>query len=179
MKSTPFDTSWNELERCTTFYRNLLNTQPLQSLQAKPAPTQWSMLEVLEHLVGAEEAVLQYLKHKQYTPLRSRGYLPGILRSLMLSLALRSPLKFKAPPVLQNLTTNKTAPKILLQRWDSLRAEFKTYLEKVPSSVTYKPLFRHPRAGVLTLPQTIVFMAEHLRHHRRQVLNLMEQKKST
>ncbi len=176
MKIRRLATPWRNLENETYFYWELLQQMPEQKLKAKPLPDKWSILEVIEHLIGAEEAGLQYMLRKQYTPLQSRSFLPAGIRSVLLTLALRSPLKFKVPKQIENIPTNSSKPEALLQHWKDMRGQFKDYLEKVPPNAEDQPLFRHPRAGPLTLSQTIGFMAEHLHHHQRQVNQLLAQK---
>jgi hypothetical protein len=80
------------------------------------------------------------------------------------------------PKQIENIPTNSSKPEALLQHWKDMRGQFKDYLEKVPPNAEDQPLFRHPRAGPLTLSQTIGFMAEHLHHHQRQVNQLLAQK---
>lgn len=176
MKIRRFATPWRELENETYFYWELLQQMPEKTLKAKPFPGKWSILEVIEHLIGAEELGLEYMLRKKYTPLQTKSFLPAGIRSILLKLALRSPLKFKAPKQIENIQTNSSKPEALLQHWKTIREQFKDYLEKVPPIAENKPLFRHPTAGPLTLSQTIGFMAEHLHHHQRQVNQILTQK---
>lgn len=175
MKIKRLASPWQALEISTTFYTDLLQKLPEQTLKTQPIPGKWSILQVVEHLVGAEESSLQYLQRKQYAALQSKSFLPAGIRAFLLSIALRSPVKFKAPKAIELYPTNTNKPEELLKRWEQVRKEYKVYLEQVPATVEGKPLFRHPRAGALTLAQMLVFMAEHLDHHQRQVKELLAQ----
>lgn len=173
MKTTRLASYWQALETSTTFYTDLLQKLPEKTLKSQPSRDKWSILQVIEHLIGAEESSLHYLQRKQYAPLHSKSFLPASIRAFLLSIALRSPLKFKAPKAIELYPSNTNKPEELLERWQQVRKEYKAYLEQVPASVEQKPLFRHPRAGALTLSQMLAFMAEHLDHHQRQVKELL------
>ena len=176
MPTNPFARAQKRLENSTHYYWQLLEQAPVVTLQKQPEAGKWSPLQVMVHLAGAEEVGFSYLQRKLYTPLQSRSLLPGAIRALLLSIALKSPLKFKAPPALNQSPSNTTDPKALLAHWKKVRKDLYQYLEAVPAAVRDKPLFRHPAAGALNLEQMLNFMADHLDHHRRQ-LNIPEQKK--
>lgn len=167
---------WKSLEAHTSYYWQLLETMPESQLKYQPAPDKWSILQVTEHLLGAEESSLYYLKKKNYTPLATRSILPAPIRSILLNIALRSPLKFKAPKVEALVPYNTTPPAEVLQRWKEVRKQLALYLEQAPKEAVGKPLFRHPFAGALSLPQMLQFMVEHLDHHRRQIRAILAHK---
>lgn len=175
MKHARFTLLWNKLEHNSEFYWQLLRDLPDQTLKQQPTQGKWSMLQIMEHLAGAEEIGLLYLKRKNYTPLQTKSLLPSGVRAFILHAALRSPLKFKAPQALEQYPTNTTDPQVLLQRWLKLRQSLKSYLEQVPKDKEDKMLFRHPTIGPLTLEQTLQFMSDHLIHHQKQVKLLLEQ----
>ena len=61
----------------------------------------WSMIQVLSHLVTAENGVLAYIGKKMQDPSKiENNGLSGIFRSLLLSILLKLPIKFKAPSAL-------------------------------------------------------------------------------
>ncbi|AHM58948.1 hypothetical protein D770_03405 [Flammeovirgaceae bacterium 311] len=168
------DREWQKLQSQSKYYWHLLSSVPAAKLKQQPAPDQWSLLQVMEHMAGVEAVSLKYLLKKNYTPLTSRSYLPQSIRALLLNLALRSPLKFKAPPLEELKTTNNTTPEALLQQWHDVRSRLHAYLEEAPAAVLEKPMFRHPVAGTLTLQQMLAFLTNHMDHHHKQVKRLLQ-----
>ncbi|GAB3824589.1 DinB family protein [Hymenobacter jeollabukensis] len=145
---------------------------------AAPAAGQWSAAHVVHHLLASEVAIGQYLQQK----LREQAQLgPATLgtklRAVLLRLALRLPgLKFKAPAKLAALTpTDTTAlPPLadMRQQWASTRRQLEQLLNEFPSKLARRPIFKHPRAGMLTIEQTLDFMLDHVLHHRQQVARI-------
>jgi hypothetical protein len=165
---------WQLLEKNAHFYQTLLLEVPEPVLRRQPAPEQWSILQVMEHLLAVETATVHYLLRKNYTPLQPRG-LPHALRAFLLKLALASPLKFKAPPLASLQPHNTSRPGEVLEHWHSIRQKLGSYIEALPADKEKSQLFRHPLAGGLNLHQTLQFIAEHMQHHRRQVDALLKQ----
>ena len=174
MNNATYAREWKRLENSSAAYWQILSSLPEETLKSKPADDKWSILQLMEHLVGVESSILLYLKRKNYSPLQSKSFLPQGVRAVLLTLALKSPLKFKVPNVEGISPSNTTAPQQLINRWHKTRGHLADYLEKVPEGLTNKPMFRHPTAGTLNLHQTLQFLAEHLEHHRRQLKALLE-----
>lgn len=168
-----FKAAWKQLHENSLFYWELLQELPADELKKKPAAERWSLLQIMEHLAGAEAAGLQYLQRKEYAVLQNRGFLPAGIRAMVLKLALLSPLKFKAPPVHATFPTNTTQPEALHTQWQQTRKGLAAYLEGIPTGKKDALLFKHPVAGPLTPHQMLVFMADHLQHHRRQARQLL------
>ena len=169
-----FKAEWKQLHEQSLFYWELLQELPEDMLKKKPDNSHWSLLQIMEHLAGAEAAGLQYLQRKDYAVLQNRGFLPAGIRAIILKLALLSPLKFKAPPVLATFPTNTSEPEELYTRWQQTRKGLASYLEGIPAEKKQALLFKHPVAGPLTPHQMLVFMADHLQHHRRQARQLLD-----
>lgn len=167
MNNSAYRQEWQHLHSSTSYYKGLLNL-PEAALRQKPPGNAWSLLQILEHMVGIEKAVLSYLKKKEYTAIPDKGTLPNRLRALLLSLALKSPLRFKVPRVEGLSPANTTPPAALAREWQAVRDELADYVEKFPEKLEGKAVFRHPRAGGLSLRQTLQFITDHMNHHRRQ-----------
>jgi uncharacterized damage-inducible protein DinB len=178
MNKPAFTSEWNHLHSRSEFYWHLLKTLPEEVLKHTHVPGQWSLLQVMEHLAGVEAASLQYLLKKNYSPLSSKNYLPQGVRSLLLRLALKSPLRFKVPPVAALQPPNTTPPAVLLRQWQGIRNKLGRYLEEAPADVVNKPMFRHPRAGALSLQQMLTFITDHMDHHRKQAKSLLKAQQS-
>lgn len=153
--------------------RILKLAQPLSEPQvhASPGPGEWSVVQVLEHIVTIELTVLRAVqKQLAKAELRPSGIGTGF-RSLLLTLALRYRKKFKAPAILPEPTGDRSLAE-WQREWEASRRQWRQVLESVPEKLLRKELFKHPRAGYLTLGQTLDFITEHTHHHVAQVQRL-------
>lgn len=123
------------------------------------------MVQVIEHLVLAEEATLKTF-HEGPPPtaavtLRSRAILQFIYAIFRLGIRVKVPVRALAPAAapLRELET----------RWQDTRVAIATFLEQRTAPELTEPRFRHPVAGWLTLVQGLDFLARHIGHHERQV----------
>ncbi|WP_400191274.1 DinB family protein [Hymenobacter sp. B81] len=144
-----------------------------------PAPGQWSAAHVVHHLAASEDAIGQYLRHKlqQETSELRRSNWKASLRAALLRLALRLPgFKFKAPARVADLTPADAAelPSLAELRlgWARTRRQLEQLLNEFPGQLAGRAIFRHPRAGMLTIQQTLDFMLDHVLHHRQQLTRI-------
>ena len=142
---------------------------PPAQLRFQPAPASWSIMQVLEHLYLAEMNTVNYLESKGIALAKSKRSKPtGVIRTALLVTVLRSPLKFKIPSE-RVRPTAKLALDELETQWRETRHRLKDFVEGFPAENYHSPVLPHPRAGLLTLSQTLTFLNEHFRHHLRQV----------
>jgi uncharacterized damage-inducible protein DinB len=145
-----------------------------------PSTDQWSAAQVVYHLIASEKGIQQYLQHKlQEEEKLERGSLKGMLQSMFLRVVLRFPgIKFKAPKQIAALVppaSDKVAPLTLLrQQWAALRRQLEQLLNEYPGHLTNRAIFKHPRAGMLTIQQTLDFMVDHVLHHQQQMQRIMK-----
>jgi uncharacterized damage-inducible protein DinB len=139
----------------------------------RPTPDAWSMLEVFDHLITAETNGLRYMEKKmlgiesvQKTTFGSRW------RSLLLNIALKLPLKFKAPPAAAIKRKDYYDFKETAAQWDALRNEWREFLDHFDKPTSEKLIFKHPVVGKLNISQTIDFIYEHVAHHEKQIARL-------
>jgi hypothetical protein len=133
----------------------------------------WSALQVLHHVVTAEEGTRRYISKKMLagTSLPPAGVVSG-LRRLVLQLANASPFRFKAPAVTA-AAPPVIDPKELRDRWQEVRADWRGLLEGFPEELLDRMVFRHVFVGLMGLPDTLDFLQAHLDHHARQVRRLL------
>ncbi|MGI8508747.1 MAG: DinB family protein [Gemmatimonadaceae bacterium] len=132
--------------------------------ERKPAPDEWSLTEVVQHLALVSEAMLRSgrqrdesspsLEHDGFARLQSR---------------LRSGSKSKAP-------SERIVPRPGVT-WGQAVANARGGLERWRESLTSGRMdnmsYPHPRAGELSSEQTVQFLSEHLDHHVAQVDRLL------
>jgi uncharacterized damage-inducible protein DinB len=133
----------------------------------------WSIQQILSHLMIAERLSLQYLNKKVHgiNEADNTGVLEE-LKMIGLKLSQRLPLKFKAPKGLNEVTPILSFDQLKLQ-WQHDRQELKTFLEKIMDDQLKKKIYRHVRAGLLNVQQTLIFFREHYIHHLPQIKKLM------
>ncbi len=138
-------------------------------LNQSPADGGWSPGQVLAHVIEAERMSLEYVRKRTQDPeSTSRRTLRQWLNGVILTSAMRSPLKFEVPP------TVGQPPEIVdlaaLQRdWQQVRDGWREFLSSFPPELRNNAIYRHPVAGPLSLDQALAFLVSHLRRHRKQI----------
>ncbi len=153
----------------------------LAAVAALPHPTTppehggWSGIQVIRHLLGAETGITALLEKQAAKPaaeLPAAG-LKNWLRSRLMSWMLARPNKrFKVPARLGEPAAEEANVEQVRREWADLRQRLAQLLARFPASHNAKAVFEHPRAGWLTLAQTLRFMTDHVRHHQQQVARL-------
>ncbi len=142
-------------------------------LRYKPAPDQWNLLQVLRHLVTAEQQSLIYIQRKMkiHENIPKAG-LESYVRHLLLKIALYLPIKFKAPKI---AAVHEEYPdfETMISEWEATRSELQILLEKSDSKILAKELYKHPRAGLMNMKQALEFFESHIKHHQKQINRLI------
>jgi uncharacterized damage-inducible protein DinB len=139
-----------------------------------PVPGQWAAAQVIHHVLTAELKIVNALQKSLVTSHDTwqLGTLKSQLRSAALRLALRLPgLKFKVPPTLPPPPAPEDVPPLakLRAEWSSTRRRLEQVLNEFPSGKLNHTVFRHPRAGWLTVGQTVASILDHTLHHQQQL----------
>ncbi len=164
------------LEMKTHALFNFLETIPSISLIAKTDPNQWSALEAVNHIYLSELLSLQYIQYKVEQPEKIVARRPDVwVRSMLLKLALRSPLKFKAPDSI-NMRGNQPVLPVdeLKDVWLRTRSDLILFLEKYEGEWKHHLLYKHPVSGRMTLLLMVEFFIDHLDHHTRQIHRIVK-----
>lgn len=139
-----------------------------------PVPAQWSAAQVVHHLLTAEKTIVAALRRTlaaDHSALRLTN-LKGKIRGLLLRLALRVPgLKFKVPPSLTPPPPPEAIAPLpeLRAEWQHIRRDLEQVLHEFPGTKLNHTVFRHPRAGWLTIGQTVNSVLDHTLHHQQQL----------
>jgi hypothetical protein len=165
--------AFNKLEKQRVDFLNIYRQQNREKLRFRPDQNSWNMLQVMRHLVTAESLSLAYIRRK----LRETESIPKVgigakSRAVLLKMALALPIKFKAPKVAE-VTEDYPDFESTIEEWNNVRKEFKEILLKADEEIFHKTIYKHPRAGYLTLKQTVNFIEDHIRHHQKQVDRIM------
>lgn len=143
---------------------------PETVLRAKPTTGGWSILEIVEHLVLAERAILLDLPDPATLLHRPRGFKARCLYLLVLCiLAWRIPVK--VPSRRMQPAGGRTLAELRAQ-WDETLAWLAAYAAGLNPTRPQPAVFRHPIAGPLTLDQALRMDLLHLEIHRQQIRRL-------
>jgi DinB superfamily len=157
------------LERQKAALVRRIEAWPHDWLADKPAPSEWSALEVLDHLRKTELAVL----HSCETNLKSRHHVVSPYergKALVFLAMMRLPIKVRVPePVSFVLPGHVISLHTVLESWAAERALLKAFLEPLTASTENVGLVFHPAVGWMNLTAAMSFLSVHLRHHEYQL----------
>jgi DinB superfamily len=142
-----------------------------ERLTAKPLPGKWSILEIVEHLVLAERAVLQNLPEPSQLVGRPRGLKARVSYPMVLFV-----LKYGIPvevPSPRMVPTGRASLPDLRRAWDESQQWLRSYVDGLDRRGLARAVFAHPVAGPLTPAQAIRLGRVHLETHARQIGRLV------
>ena len=135
----------------------------------KPSPEAWSIVQVLEHLLKAEEQSLAYLlKKTQDTSKVPVAGLGSKWRFLLTQTVFVMNIKYKAPALVVPSNTSASIQQIEA-RWDKVRKETFDLLNRLPDEDLKKEIWKHAVAGKMNISQMLAFFQIHFDRHRKQV----------
>ena len=165
--------SFDRMEASRFRILQLAESLPGPRAHASPGPEEWSVVQVVEHMVTIDRMVLKLVqKQLAKADLRPAG-IGTWMRSVLVTLALRYRKKFKAPGVLPQPVGSRSLAE-WRDEWEASRRQWRETLESVPEKLRHRELFKHPLAGYLTIGQTLHFITEHTLHHVPQVQRLVQ-----
>ncbi len=144
-----------------------LDSLPSETLNYKPKPGRWSIVEVVEHLVIAEDDLLN-----QLTGGASAADLDRSQRSHEKFLTV---IKVMEKDVAVDVPDEKLEPRgqftleALLDRWDDIRQKMRAWIDGINSAKAGDLVYCHPFAGPLTMAETLRFVEVHFDNHMRHI----------
>lgn len=158
------------LERQKAELVRRIQAWPHDWLAYKPAaPSEWSALEVVDHLRKTELAVL----HSCEKNLKSRKHVvsPSERGKALVFLAMmRLPIKVRVPEAVSFvLPDHVTSLQTVLKSWAAERSLLKAFLGRLTTSTENVGLVFHPAVGWMDIRATMSFLSVHLRHHEYQL----------
>ncbi len=142
----------------------------------KSGAEEWNAAQILNHLFVSEQGVVAYLEKKVLADKDEvpKGGLSAKLRAFLLQRALRNDkTKFRAPKFFEALPERPDYQKIKAE-YPALRSKLGAVLERFDASMVGKAYFKHPRAGRITILQTLDFLTDHFQRHERQMIERSE-----
>jgi uncharacterized damage-inducible protein DinB len=136
-----------------------------------PAPGQWSVAQMLDHLVKVESEITAAAKRGWNRPQRIR--LRDRVGFLFLDQLFRTRVRVKVPvSAPQVLPARDLQVSAVCQRWCDVRTEIAALISLATADQLQRGIFRHPVSGWMSLPQLLSFFSVHIRHHRAQLERL-------
>ena len=166
----PIEKQFNKIEEQRRLLLDEIARLSHEQQNFKPSPEAWSILQVVNHLLYAEANSVKYLQKKMQgvSSVPKGGVLSGV-RSFALNVALRLPVKYKAPKFALPVQEEVYVFENIREQWNEVRDEFRKILDQIDADTDEKLIFKHPVAGRLNIYQTLSFLHEHIEHHFKQV----------
>lgn len=139
-------------------------------LVARPFAGKWSILEIVEHLVVAERAVLNGLPDPSRLVEKER-VLEHRVRYRMVMFVLASRIRVGVPSREMNPQGDRSVSE-LRRMWDENQAWLQACIAHLGPDGTRRPVFDHPIAGPLSVEQAIKMGTVHIDRHTRQIRRL-------
>lgn len=140
----------------------------------QPAADQWSVRQVIGHLLASESGTLGYMLKKTSSGWDTLETTSDEHRSNASALVQRlaSNERYKAPSVLPE-PSNEVPLAELLDQWQKIRDQLELFAQSVAPEHWDKLVFRQPFAGMLNVLQTLDFIHEHVSHHLPQIQRIL------
>jgi len=144
-----------------------LNSLTDDVLHFKAQADKWSIVEVIEHLVMAEENMLAQLTDATSAPTldpqdRSAKNYHIVIKVMTRDIPVDVPDESMEPHGQISLAE-------LLVRWDDTRKKTRAYISVIDSEKAGDLVYRHPFAGPLDMAETLRFIDVHFDNHMRHI----------
>ena len=160
---------FDELEKGRDNLFEDLRSYDNEVINKKPKPGAWSIAQVIEHLIMAEEFSLQYLQKKTLdTSKVPVAGLSSSWRFFLTRTVFVMNIKYKAPTII-NPTENFASIQQLESRWAKVRKDTYDLLNRLPEADLKKEIWKHAIAGKMNIYQMLAFFNIHFSRHRKQV----------
>lgn len=141
-------------------------------LRESTSPEVWSVLQIVEHLVQAEDHVLLVKKAPDQLDRRPRSLRNRIVFQLVI-LILKAPFPVKVPGGDAMHPKGGAGLPELAERWRASQARLRGIVEGEGAASGIDPMcdavFRHPVAGPMTPAQAVSMLSTHQRRHLAQI----------
>ena len=156
---------------------NRLTEFPDKILSKKPNTDQWSVAEVVMHLVVAETGALNYMQKKLEFGGHQKSGFDAAIKQRMLNFLISLPIKFKAPKIIELKEIEDISFPEASQKWEAVRLELYKEYDKLDSDTVGHELFKHPAMGKMNLVQGVKFMHQHMNRHILQIDRVIQKVK--
>lgn len=140
----------------------------------QPKPGQWSIAEIIAHLITADRLSLGYMKKKSMAieSVGDSGLLEE-LKMLLFIISQRAPIKYRAPKVVSQQTPDAAGKEELLNNWEKVRQDLEAFLNTIPAPLSKRKIYKHPFIGRIDPKLFLQTTYEHYHHHLPQIKRLL------
>lgn len=133
----------------------------------KAGPDKWSIVEVVEHLVIAEDDLLTQLTTEEPSPpldinSRTPKKYQTVIKVMERDIEVDVPHESMEPH--GRLTLDE-----LLKQWNGIREKLQGLLAEIPAGNLDDLVYRHPYGGPLDISETLHFIEVHFDNHIRHI----------
>jgi len=140
----------------------------VEQLRFRPGSMSWSALDVLDHVARTEAEAVGHLR--TYRGQGRRQEFVERLRGSCLIRLMQLPVRVQAPRAMpQILPSEGRSLAEILGEWSRTRLALQKEVRSIAPGEACCAFTQHPFSGWMNLPQTIAFLAAHIRHHRFQI----------
>lgn len=139
-------------------------------LAAKPLAGKWSILEIIEHLILAERAVLHGLPEPSLLSERERR-LKHRFSYVIVMFVLKYGIPVQVPSPAMVPQGDRSLDE-LRRLWDENQEWLRAYISRLDRKGFRRAVFEHPIAGPLSVEQAVHMDQVHLNTHVRQIRRL-------
>jgi hypothetical protein len=136
-------------------------------LTVRPVPDKWSIREIVEHLVLAEDDVVGDFSTPDARDAQPRG-IGNHVRYVIVLFVLRFRIPVKAPSTAMLPTGGRSLAE-LRETWDDHHDRLRSFVAGLTREGASRAIFRHPISGPLSVSQALLMLDAHLDSHIHQV----------
>ncbi len=164
---------FHKLEELKNEIVAVLTNTSKELINRNPADGKWSPLQILYHIIRAEQAATIALKRsiKEYQLKEDMGFFSAF-KTFQLRLYFSLPLKFKAPKGVDNIPDSPDFDE-LIKKWESLRNDMKEFFQSIPPDAMNKNLFSTWYSNKMNIQHVTEFLILHSERHYRQIKKLI------
>ncbi|MFT5917308.1 MAG: hypothetical protein ACI81T_003823 [Bacteroidia bacterium] len=143
-----------------------------ETLNKQPQKGKWSAIQGMYHSMFVEQSSLGYIKKKLSQLGEVKYEKSGVVemaKSIALIGFLRSPIKVKAPKIVEDVPDSMPYEELKTQ-WMEVRKEMKDVFESFPKEALNLNIYKHPLAGRMSIFQAMNFLQAHYDRHHKQIL---------
>ena len=144
-----------------------LSLLSVEQRMQKPAPNRWSLLQVAQHLMLGEKAVLQGKSRPDSRPPRARTLKHRLLHAIVLTV-LRCGIRVRVPAQSMVPDGNRTLEEIRAE-WDQIHDALREHIQSLTEETVDAPIFFHPVSGPMNLNTALDLGRKHFEAHMRKI----------